>query len=151
MSNQAADIQIHPKFIVVRLDETEHWAESVRDQVSKIWSHYIYDEHMTTHLCSLQRSYYLRWVGFDIELTDPEDQISEELFYIVELGYQGNDLDRYYDCRPFDEVDRGADRKKVLTEGTEADGIPSWSKADSSPYDEAFEDIVDHYRGNPAW
>ena len=147
MSNQA-NSPIHPKFVVVRLDETQYWAEDVRDQVNKIWSHYIYDEHMTTHLCSLQRSYYLRWVGFDIELTDPEAYISEELYDIVVAGFAGSDRNSYHDCGPFDRMKLDDDRKKVLSEG---DKIPSWSEDDPDPYEEAFEDLVDHYLGNPAW
>ena len=150
MSNQT-DASIHPKFVVVRLDETEHWAESVRARVKKIWSHYIYDEHMVTHICSLQGSYYLRRVGFDIELADTEAQISEELFDVVVAGFAESDRDSYHDCGPFDRMELDDDRKKVLTEGTEVDEIPSWSKADPDPYEEAFEDIVDHYLGNPAW
>ena len=134
--------EIKPRFVAVRINETKHWSDDIKAQVKAIHAHYVFDENTVTHCCEITPSYWLRWVGFDIETEDPHAEISEELHDAVAEGFHSAENSGYYHCRTIDKI--ADDDKKVFMEGSDLD---PWSEGYG--YDNAFDEVVDAYHANP--
>lgn len=139
-----AKTEIKPKFVVVRLNETQHWSDDIKAQVKAIYAHYLFDENSHTHCCEITPSYWLRWVGFDIEMEEAGADVPEKLYSTVEDSFHAIDNDCYYHCRVIDKID--GENKKVFMEGSDLD---PWGE--DYGYDNVFDEVVTSYYENPVF
>ena len=139
--------EITPKFVAIRMDETRHWTDDIKSRVKVIYSHYLFDEHQCTHCCEITPSYWLMWVGFDIEMEDPEAEIPDDLYEAIESAYQSNALENsgYHHCRVIDRI-KDEDMKKVFMEGDELE-----KRSDGYSYREIFGVVCEAWQENPGW
>jgi len=137
--------EIKPKFMAVRLDETQHWSDEIKSQVKAIYAHYLFDENQVTHCCEVTPSYWLRWVGFDIETEDPKAELPDVLYETIEHEFyaQGQENSGYYHCHVIDRIE-DEHRKKVFMESADLD---PWSEGYG--YDNVFDEVHDAWNENP--
>jgi len=145
MRDPVTEEEIKPKFVAIRLDETEHWSDEIKARVKAIYAHYLFDERQVTYCCEVTPSFWLRWVGFDIETEDPQEEISTDLYDEISDGFHAVGLDNsgYYHCRVIDKIE-GEFRKKVFMEGSDLD---PWSEGYG--YDNVFDEVHDAWNANP--
>ena len=137
---------IKPRFVAVRFDETQYWTDDVKSRVKSIHGHYLFDENLVTHCCEITPSYWLRFVGFDLEMEDPDTDIPDELYDIVHGGYHnGDDNDSYRHCRDIDRIEEGKN-KKIFMEG---DDLEPW--AEGYGYEKVFDEVIEAWNANPLW
>jgi hypothetical protein len=133
-----------PKIMAVRLNETDYWTGDIGDDVKFIHAHYLYDETVHTHICSIVPHYDLRFVGFDFE---PSREMSDEeisnLWARISDEYSREVQDDYHHVARIDKIHEGNRRL--------------WEEADDSTDEDLLEgdafleQAVDDYPGNPLW
>lgn len=94
------------EFKFIRKDETSIWSEEFRKHfsITKVIATYAYDPTEKTHCCDIRPSYYLRYLGSDIEHNCSaflkEDFDNE----FQEAEMHGGDSDHYMYCAAVDNM-----------------------------------------------
>lgn len=94
------------EFKFIRKDETSIWSEEFRKHfsITKVIATYAYDPTEKTHCCDIRPSYYLRYLGSDIEHNCSaflkEDFDNE----FQEAEMHGGDSDHYMYCAAVDSM-----------------------------------------------
>jgi hypothetical protein len=141
------DREIKPKWMAVRLDETEFWNGDFMDKVESIHAHYLYDENTVTRICSAATNYFLRFVGFDYVMKEGFEDDSEEVYVTIMDGYASESQDDYYRTSRIDKIpiDEKGDRCVFM----EWEDMKSWAK----DYGEqrVFDELHEAYSAGPLW
>lgn len=147
---------INPKIVAVRINETRYWTDDVRGKVKAIYAHYLFDENLVTHICSFEKNYFLRFVGFDFE-SDLEDDEKEKMYTTIEEAYNnGDDQDHYYligqiDRIPLGDWNSSGEYKKVYFTEDESAKILEGCDADDENDEERkfWDNVFDSFNSNP--
>lgn len=117
---------------VILIDETEHWSDEIKAQVTSIKTAYLYDLAVVTHVCSLTPSNYLEPLYYSVEGTEDEallEQIDSEFH---------NEEGKYFNLLPLSQ------REEVTVEFCDFE----FDKADGEEYKEGFEEAVEYCKCN---
>jgi hypothetical protein len=141
------DREIKPRWMAVRLNETEFWRGEFMDKVESIHAHYLYDEKTVTRICSAATNYFLRFVGFDYVMKKGFEDDSEDVYVTIMDGYASESQDDYYRTNRIDKitVDEKGDRCVFM----EWKDMKEWAE----DYDEEkiIDDLQEEYRSSPLW
>jgi hypothetical protein len=102
--------RIKPRFSLLRLDETEFWAEPIASEAGRIFGTYVFDQNKRVHLCEFTPSYECRFVGSAIGNTNLTDGAVERLFDEIREGDLGTEPVRYFHCHQIDALPRIAEQ-----------------------------------------
>ena len=99
-------VDMEKKFKFIRKDETELWDEAFRKRfsITKVTATYVYDPTEKIHCCDIRPSYFLRYLGSDMENNCSailKDDFDEEAF---EAEMLGGDADHYMYCAAVDSM-----------------------------------------------
>lgn len=138
-----------PKYIAVRMDETEYFkdgmdiCEELRGKVKEIGAVYLYDENIRTVICDAQPRYFLHWV--DVVFEPARELSEEERDEIQDLLYQAytvGDPDSYMHTHEVDKLPK--DCRRVFMEGNDFE--PWWNEYDEH---EILDEVREAYSGSP--
>jgi len=136
--------EIKPRIMAVRINETDFWTGDIGDDVSFIHAHYLYDENTVTHICSFQKNYDLRFVGFDFEPSrEMSDDERSDLWERIHDEYSREIQDGYYGVRMIDRIHEG--NRRLFMEPD------SNSPPETLESDELLNEAIEQYVGNPIW
>ena len=145
----AADGQtIAPDFWIVGINETEYWADDIKDKVDAIVTYYLYDANEITHLASFQGSYYLRPITTEPWIKEGVSEEEREKIFDDVQSNAGNEAD-YFDEHQIDSIP--AEHKKHIGDEGLSRPKDGDDPASTAEYEEGIEAIMDHYRGNPPY
>jgi hypothetical protein len=102
--------RIKPQFCLLRLDETEYWAEHIASRAKQIFGTYIFDQNKGVHLCEFTPSYECRFVGSTIGNTDLADDAAERLADNIREGDLATEPVRYFHCHEIDALPKIAEQ-----------------------------------------
>lgn len=143
---------IPPRIIAVRLNETEHWSDNITSRSKNIYGHYLYDENLVTHICSFDKHYFLRFVGYDFESEfDANDPRYEELDMEIMDGYHSDDMDSYYPIQTIDRIPFGDYRTSGEYRTSFLETMEAQKILDDQDGGEArfWDMVVEYFHGNP--
>jgi hypothetical protein len=132
---------------LVRLDETGYYDSGFLKKigVKRVWGVYLYDRGEQTHCCEVTPSYWLVQVDIAVEFsfsrTDPAYEKKSEKAEMEIRQVQEND-GMYFHCHQID---------ILPDEDRHVHGSPFNGAPPDISYEDAFEGVVEHYRGNPRW
>ena len=64
---------------MLKIDESEYWADETRHKVKRIWGVYIFDPNWRVHLCEFTPSYELHRLPSQVEFLDHMDDATIQL------------------------------------------------------------------------
>ncbi len=91
-----------PRFCLLKLDETRHWADDMAARAVRIFGLYVYDQNRRVHCCEFTPSYECLFVGSAGGNTDLDDDAAERLDDEIREGDLGTEPVRYIHCREID-------------------------------------------------
>lgn len=124
--------------MLVTLDETQYWSESITERAGRVYGTYLVDLNERTFCCEITPSYCLEPLYSSALLSLEEEDQDQKLYDEITEGHDACDNDpRYFHCRVIDTLP--ASQKYDL--GT------AWISADESRED-AMQELVSYYRSN---
>jgi len=133
--------------MAVRLNETEFWNGEPMEKIKSIHAHYLYDANLVTHICSLQGSYFLHFVGFDFELNEGVVDEDDEIHTWILHGYSVEPQDDYYSSRTIDAIEKGEDKDHRLFMDWEE--MKTWAEGYGEK--QIIDELHEAYGSNPLW
>ena len=129
---------IKPDLYAVKIDETQHWRDDIKEKAGKIWGVYLMDKSEITHLASLEGSYYLYWLYNIVEnFEDFEENELSDIEY--QNGGNADDPNMYVsEHTKFNEEDKVNWDETELEESIESE----------ETYKELIDDVVEYLNGN---
>jgi hypothetical protein len=101
---------ITPRFNLLRLDETQVWAEEVVHRAKQVFGIYVFDQNRRVHCCEFTPSYECLFVGSAIGNTDLDDDVAERLDAEIREGDLGTEPVKYIHCQEIDALPRIGDQ-----------------------------------------
>jgi hypothetical protein len=83
------------RYHLVKLDETDFWAEEIVDKVGRIFGTYIYDVNRRVHCCEFTPSYELLFIGSQWSNAELMDRGSDDLDSEIRAGDAQTEAVRY--------------------------------------------------------
>jgi len=131
-----SEVQVKPKFALVKLDETAHWSADVQEKVGRIFGVYLVDLNSATHCCEITPSYELHFVESQWTNEIPEDE-SERFHDLIEENDSPRNEIKYMHCHSVDafpeiaglDLPEGAGGIKVLAEWNST--VDNWYDAET--------------------
>lgn len=71
---------IVPELRILRLEETEHWSEDMKERCGRIWSVWVFDLNRHVHICSFDRYHECHYVGHTWSKPQDTEEQSQDLF-----------------------------------------------------------------------
>jgi hypothetical protein len=93
---------ITPRFSLLRLDETQYWADSIAHRAKQVFGIYVFDQNRRVHCCEFTPSYECLFVGSAIGNTDLDDDVAERLDAEIREGDLGTEPVKYIHCQEID-------------------------------------------------
>ena len=90
--------RIKPRFNLLRLDETQVWAEEVVRRARQVFGLYVFDQNRRVHCCEFTPSYECLFVSSAIGNTDLDDDAAERLDRDIREGDLGTEPVKYIHC-----------------------------------------------------
>ena len=98
---------IKPRFNLLRLDETQYWADSIAHKAKQIFGLYVFDQNRKeVHCCEFTPSYECLFVGSAIGNTDLDETDAERLDAEIREGDLGTEPVKYIHCQEIDALPR---------------------------------------------
>lgn len=94
--------QIKPRYNLLRLDETQFWAEQVVRRAKQIFGLYVFDKNKGVHCCEFTPSYECLFIGSQVGNLDLGDAEGERLSEDIRNGDAANEFVRYFHCHEID-------------------------------------------------
>jgi len=131
-----AEIQVKPRFALVKIDETEYWSPDIQEKVGRIFGVYIVDLSCRTFCCEVTPSYSLHFVESQwvAEISEDEIEAFQDEIYLHD-DPQGSIY--YFHCHTVDafpKIEQGA-----VPTGNNKSGIvllDQWNNTVEHWYDE---------------
>jgi len=130
-------VELLPDLWIVKLDEREHWIDPmILEHTSRLYGVYVFDRRRHFHLCSLEASYELHFLGSQWEtsreLTDSEN---EELWESIVAGDSQAENVSYFNVRGINRIldtpFRGGFLPKEGSGGIQVNGLISVTADDA--------------------
>lgn len=144
--------KIAPEFWVVAFDETKYWEDKFLKeyQIKQIEQIYLFDNHQHTHPCSFQPSFLMVPIGFRFWLTDEaeaavnRESLSNAAYEAIMSNNDASNGD-YIDV--FEPEKVPTDNAYRIGPAVYVGQLEEYLQ-DRIDYDELFESVFEHIRGN---
>jgi hypothetical protein len=93
------------KINILKVDETAHWSEEIRERVERIWGVYLFDQNWRIHLCEFTPSYELHRLPSQVIVPDWEYHRHDEIEGEIMDGERFDDAVVYVHCHRLDGLD----------------------------------------------
>ena len=135
---------VPPKWIAVRIDETEHWCdEKLVEQAGKIWVVYLIDANSVTYCCELTPSHELHYVESVPENMLEDDREDEQMRDTIREDGCAEDYISYVHVHDINALSEQNKHDLKL----ESDDDYWWKEEN----DRGFDTALEAYQGSPRW